>query len=450
VGELGVPVLRSGNSSGWRGGLAVVGLGLLLGGCGAAESLVGKFGGGSDEVLPGKREAVMQPNSLGVSDSQSNEPVVVPAAVSNPEWTQPGGVASHAMHNLALGSDIKRAFAVNAGRGSDSYGRLTSTPIVAGGRVFVLDSRSEVRAFSANDGAQVWTRSLVPEGRDGRGAFGGGLAADGSRLYAATAFGEIVALDISSGNEVWRKSFDGPIRGAPTVAGGRVYFATVSNDTHAIDAADGAPLWRYQGIGEQASTLASPSPVVGGGYVVVPHTTGELIAFRTDNGVPVWIETLTSLQPSGSLANINDIAGRPVIADGQVYAIANSGRLGAFRLETGEPVWAQEISGTQMPWVAGDYAFVINGTATMAAVERRSGAVRWTANLPGGGVWSGPVLGGGRLIAVSSTGLMANISPQTGEVLSTVELGNEFYIAPVIANGTAYLLADSGQLIALR
>jgi outer membrane protein assembly factor BamB len=129
--------------------------------------------------------------------------------------------------------------------------------------VFVLDSRSEVRAFSANDGAQVWTRSLVPEGRDGRGAFGGGLAADGSRLYAATAFGEIVALDISSGNEVWRKSFDGPIRGAPTVAGGRVYFATVSNDTHAIDAADGAPLWRYQGIGEQASTLASPSPVVG-------------------------------------------------------------------------------------------------------------------------------------------------------------------------------------------
>jgi outer membrane protein assembly factor BamB len=45
---------------------------------------------------------------------------------------------------------------------------------------------------------------------------------------------------------------------------------------------------------------------------------------------------------------------------------------------------------------------------------------------------------------------MANISPQTGEVLSTVELGNEFYIAPVIANGTAYLLADSGQLIALR
>jgi len=427
-----------------------VALGVLLSGCGAAESLIGKFGGGSDEVLPGAREAVMPPNTLGVSENQSSEPVVIPAAVSNSNWTQPGGVASHAMHNLALGSDLKRAFAVNAGRGSDSYGRLTASPIIAGGRVFVLDSQAEVRAVSANDGAAIWSRSLVPEGRDGRGAFGGGLATDGTRLYATTAFGEVVALDISTGNEIWRKKFESPIRGAPTVDGGRVFFATVSNDTHAIDANDGSQLWRYQGIGEQASTLASPSPVVADGHVVVPHTTGELIAFRTDDGVPVWTETLTSLQPTSSLANINDIAGRPVVADGQVYAIAHSGRLGAFLLKTGEPVWAQEISGTQMPWVAGGYVFVINRTSTIAAVERGRGGVRWTANLPGGGVWSGPVLGGGRLIAVSSTGVMANISPQTGEVLSTIDLGEEVYIAPVIANGTVYLLGDSGTLIALR
>ena len=434
-----------------RGALAVAALGLLLSGCGAADSLMDKFGGGSsNEVLPGAREAVMQPNTLGVGDSEASEPVVIPAAVGNSDWTQPGGVASHAMHTLALGSDIKPAFGVSVGAGSDSYGRLTASPIVAAGRVFIFDSQAEVHAVSANDGAAIWSRSLVPEGRDGRGAFGGGLATDGSRLYATTAFGEVVALDLSTGNEVWRKTFEAPIRGAPTVDGGRVYFTTVSNDTHAISAEDGSPMWRNQGLGEQASISASPSPVVSSGYVVVPHTTGELIAFRTDDGTQVWAETLTSLQPTTSLANINDIAGRPVIADGQVYAIAHSGRMGAFLLATGEPVWAQEISGSQMPWVAGDYVFVINGNAAMAAVGRSSGGVRWTANLPGGGVWSGPVLGGGRLIAVSSTGSLANISPQTGEVLSVTDLGDEFYIAPVIANGTVYLLADSGTLMALR
>jgi outer membrane protein assembly factor BamB len=357
------------------------------------------------------------------------------------------------MHNLALGSNLKQAFATSVGRGSDSYGRLTASPIVAGGQVFVLDSRAEVHAVSAErwhrqGGRAPWCLKIA--------AAGARSAADlppmGRAFTPRAPFGEVVALDARTGSEIWRKEVRcaryGARRRSPMAACSLPPSATTC---HAISMpSDGSSLWRYQGIGEQASIVASPSPVVANGHVVVPHTTGELVAFRADDGMPVWTETLTSLQPTSSLANLNDIAGRPVIADGRVYAIAHSGRLGAFQLTTGEPEWAQEISGTQMPWVAGDHAFVINGTATLAAVERRGGGVRWTTNLPGGGVWSGPVIGGGRLIVVSSTGMLANISPQTGEVLSTTNLGEEFYIAPVIANGTIYLLADSGTLIALR
>jgi hypothetical protein len=43
-----------------------------------------------------------------------------------------------------------------------------------------------------------------------------------------------------------------------------------------------------------------------------------------------------------------------------------------------------------------------------------------------------------------------SVSPQTGQTLSTITLGEKFFIAPVIANGTIYLLSDAGTLIALR
>ena len=66
------------------------------------------------------------------------------------------------------------------------------------------------------------------------------------------------------------------------------------------------------------------------------------------------------------------------------------------------------------------------------------------------GTWAGPVLAGNKLIAVSNTGLLASFSPQTGELLGTQKLGGKFYIAPVVANGTVYLLSDSADLIALR
>jgi hypothetical protein len=34
--------------------------------------------------------------------------------------------------------------------------------------------------------------------------------------------------------------------------------------------------------------------------------------------------------------------------------------------------------------------------------------------------------------------------------MSTINLGEKFFIPPVIANGTIYLLSDAGTLIALR
>ena len=51
---------------------------------------------------------------------------------------------------------------------------------------------------------------------------------------------------------------------------------------------------------------------------------------------------------------------------------------------------------------------------------------------------------------MSSDGKLASLSPQTGQVLATSEQGDAFYIAPVVASGMVYLLADDGTLSALR
>ncbi|MGE0212225.1 MAG: PQQ-binding-like beta-propeller repeat protein [Parvibaculaceae bacterium] len=426
-------------------------LALGLAGCsGAAEKLLEPFQGNDDKVLPGAREAVLTANEQQSTQASANDPVVIPTAVTNASWAQPGGVPSNAYHNLALGPQLSRVFSINAGAGSDGDGRLTASPIIVGGRVFVLDSQAKVRAFSAERGAPVWSTSLVPEKREGAGAYGGGLASDGSRVYATTAFGEVLALDAGSGAIAWRKAVDAPIRAAPTVSDGMVFVVTVSNDVVALSTSDGAQLWRYQGTGERAATISSSSPAVANGFVVVPSTSGEVTAFRISDGQPLWSDPLTSGDPTSSLANLNDVAGRPVIADGQVYAIAHAGRMAAFLLSNGEQAWSQDISGTQTPWVAGGYIFVISGRNSMVAISRSSGAVKWTQKLPGGGVWAGPVLGGGRLIALSSSGTLASLSPQTGEVLGTLDVGSGFYIAPVIANGMIYLLSDGGNLIAMR
>ena len=430
--------------------LCLAGL-VAVAGCSGGSKLLDSLTGGKDEVLPGQREAVLSSNNqAGGDNAVATDPIAIPAAVTNPSWSQPGGNASHSLHNLTLSRDLKRAFAVSAGAGSDGDGRLTASPIVSGGRVYVLDSKAVVRAFSATNGGKVWSASLVPEGKDGDGAYGGGLATDGNRIFATTAFGEILALDAGSGNILWRSKVGQSIRSAPTAADGRVYFTSVANDAFAYSTADGSQIWQYQGAGQQASILSSNSPAVSGNYVIVPYTTGDLLALEKSSGFVAWSESLLGRNANSSGASINDIAGRPVVSDGAVFAISHSGRMASFGLSDGFERWSVDVGGTQTPWVAGDYVFVIAGRSTMAAVARSNGGVRWSASLSGGGVWSGPVLGGGRLLAVNSKGIVASVSPQTGEIINRIDIGEAVFIPPVIANGTVYILADDGTLFAYR
>ena len=61
-----------------------------------------------------------------------------------------------------------------------------------------------------------------------------------------------------------------------------------------------------------------------------------------------------------------------------------------------------------------------------------------------------PGAGVDRLLIGGSTGELLALSPYTGEVTGKLELREPMRLAPVVANRTIYILADSGRLIALR
>ena len=64
--------------------------------------------------------------------------------------------------------------------------------------------------------------------------------------------------------------------------------------------------------------------------------------------------------------------------------------------------------------------------------------------------WAGPVLGGDRLIVLSSDGGALSVSPYTGEPLGRDEMSAGGYFAPVIADNSLYVLTDDAKLSAYR
>src|SRR5690606_21860050 len=99
-------------------------------------------------------------------------------------------------------------------------GQLLARPVAADGRVFTMDAEGTISAFDARDGSLVWRHE--PDEHTDEGELGGGLAYDGGWLFATLSSGTVLALNATSGTEVWHQSLLLPLRAAPTVAGDRL------------------------------------------------------------------------------------------------------------------------------------------------------------------------------------------------------------------------------------
>jgi outer membrane protein assembly factor BamB len=362
------------------------------------------------------------------------------------------------MGHPALPGSLTRAWETSVGSGSSRYSRVLSQPVVAGGRVYAMDGGVQVTALDAASGNRVWQVDLKPEKERGN-AFGGGPAFWKDRLYVATGYAEVLALDPGDGKIVWRQAVTAPVHAPPTVADGRVFAVTVDNELDVLDAADGHRLWSHNGIPESAGLLGGASPAVAGEVVIAAYSSGELFALRVENGRAVWTESLALTRSVNAVASLADIRGRPVVDRDRVFAISHSGRMAAIDLRSGDRVWEQQIASSHSPWLVGDYVYVLANDNEFVCLTRNDGKIRWVRplqkfedekNKSDPILWAGPVLGGNRLIAISSQGDAVSVSPATGEVLSHQALSGGCYFGPVIANNTLYLLTDSANLYAYR
>ena len=139
--------------------------------------------------LPGKRVSVIQQEKVTSNLAAADRPIMLPPQQQNDSWSQPGGVANNAPGHLAFAGAGKSAWSADAGTGSSFYGRLTASPIVYDDKVYTLDAAGKVSAFGTSGGAPVWRASTTPPNEKDQEGFGGGLAADGGRIYAGTGFG---------------------------------------------------------------------------------------------------------------------------------------------------------------------------------------------------------------------------------------------------------------------
>nr|WP_245622352.1 PQQ-like beta-propeller repeat protein [Litoreibacter arenae] len=423
---------------------------------------------GEDElILEGERYDVRAPlpgedGASGVGGREANiaKAFRAPAQVNHSSWTHRGGSISHTVTHPALSANLTSVWTANIGKGNSRKQRITADPVVAGGRIFTMDSASTVVATGSN-GATLWSRALIPATDKDGDATGGGLAFADGTIFATTGFGELFAIEATSGAVKWRQKLDAPLTSAPTVEGGLVYVVSRDSQAWALDTQQGRIKWRLPGTPATAMINGGAGPAITPRLVVFPFGSGELAGALKKSGIRVWGSSVAGQRRGVAYASISDVTGDPVIVDGVIYAANQAGRVVAMKASSGERIWTAREGSYSPVWPSGDSVFLVSDRNELLRLDRETGERIWGVELPyytarklrkRDEIYAhfGPVLAGGRLVVASNDGQIRSFDPATGALIGTTALKGGAASNPVIVNGTLYVMTTKGQLAAFR
>ena len=310
-------------------------------------------------------------------------------------------------------------------------------------------------------GTILWQSELGKSSDALKDASGGGLAVGGTQLFVTTGFGTVVALDTASGAQLWTQDLASYGGASPTVYDDLLYIAARDGAAWAIDTSNGRIKWQVAGPTVAASHTGGPGPAVSDKYAVFPFGTGDVLASFRKGGLRSWSSGLSGARLGLASTQVRDLTGQPVIEGSSVYLASSVGRMAAVDLNTGLRIWTAKQGSQGHILVAGGAVFAVGDAGNLIRLSKDDGALIWSTPLPKFTKKSvksrakihthyGPILAGGRLILASSDGLIRQFNPADGTLITTVDLPSGAASAPIVVNGTLYVLNTKGELLAFR
>ncbi len=289
-----------------------------------------------------------------------------------------------------------------------------SSPVIWGDKIFISGGDAQTRVVSCynrHTGQLIWetevsgipgSPAVAPKVTEDTGLAASTMSADGNRVYAIFATGDVVAFDMD-GNQVWGRNL-----GVPNNHYGH---------SSSLQVWDNKVLVQYD-----------------------TNSKGRMLALNTASGETIW-DVERPVNISWASPALIEVAGKiQVVTTADPYVSGHD-------LETGAEIWKVEAMmgevGASVAYEDG-LVFATNEYARLVAVEPKADAVYTWENDEYLAEASSPVAYNGLLYTATSYGVLVCYDSRTGEKKFEKEFNDGFYSSPIIADGKLYIMDMDG------
>ena len=323
--------------------------------------------------------------------------------------------------------------------------RLGLGPAIDNGVVFAANHKGEVLAVSLETGHDVWVKKLkVP--------ISAGPAAGFGIVVAGTSKGAVIALDGATGRQLWRSQINSELLSSPAISEKVVVMRSVDGRLHGLDTHTGKVLWSVEQQVPRLSLRGTAIPIIAKETAISGFDNGKVMAVSLTTGDTIWDTALASPQGRTELDRLVDIDSAVRVVGDNVFAAGFQGRTAMLALDSGQLWWSHDMSSYRGLSVDEDNLYVTESDGTVVAMRQRDGAEVWRNDKLKRRGLSTPVVTSTAIAVADFQGYLHWLDKNTGELVARQRIAKKQRVSnpPVGAGNTVVVLTDSGTLAAYR
>ncbi|MDP9087139.1 MAG: outer membrane protein assembly factor BamB [Pseudomonadota bacterium] len=351
-----------------------------------------------------------------------------------------------ALVNFPAMLPVKKLWSESVGGGKKQIKlRLGLGPAIDNGVVFAANHKGEMLAVTLDSGRNVWVKKLkIP--------ISAGPAAGFGIVVAGSSKGAVIALDGATGRQLWRSQINSELLSSPAISEKVVVIRSVDGRLHGLDTHSGKELWSVEQQVPRLSLRGTAIPVVAKEVAISGFDNGKVMAVSLTTGDTVWDTALASPHGRTELDRLVDIDSAVRVVGDNVFAAGFQGRTAMLALDSGQLWWSHDMSSYRGLAIDDENLYVTQSDGIVVAMRQRDGSELWrNEKLKRRGL-STPVVSSSAIAVADFQGYVHWLDKNTGELVARERVAKKQRVSnpPAGADGTIVILTDGGTLAAYR